>query len=124
MSMYTERISVSKKLFARRTIYSYIDLISYSLGEFRNANAWWIVNVFAQTILCALGNDVSSMSSMSLSEASLAGDVANVFLCFVFFRDNVEFIINKLTFKIFLLDSEVELVQAVDVERSAEDAVD
>ena len=52
------------------------------------------------------------------------GEVFSVFLCFIFWENVGDFIVNELIFEMFLLDSVVDFVFAVDDESNVEVAVD
>ena len=124
VSMYTGRMLEGEKLYARRTMRSYIDFSLYSARLFSSAKAARIEDALDQSISCASGSDTSSTSSISSSDESTKGEVFSVFLCFIFWGEVEDFIVNELIFEMFLLDSVVDFVLAVDVELNVEVAVD
>ena len=65
-----------------------------------------------------------SASSISSSDESTRREVFSVFLCFIFWGEVEDFIVNELIFEMFLLDSVVDFVLAVDVELNVEVTVD
>ena len=60
----------------------------------------------------------------SSPDKSIRGEVFNVFLCFIFWGEVEDFIVNELIFEMFLLESVVDFVFTVDDESNVEVAVD